>query len=51
MRRGFVTIIALLFLILVGMVLTFELQGYHQQMKTFDTLIQHYQTNDRSKKE
>ncbi|MFC6255092.1 hypothetical protein ACFP1H_10925 [Secundilactobacillus hailunensis] len=42
-RQGFVTILALLFLILLSGVLLFQLQGYQRQVEAYDILIHHYE--------
>lgn len=42
-RGGFVTILALFFLMLLSAVLIFQMQGYRRQIETYDTLIEHYQ--------
>lgn len=42
-RQGFVTILALLFLILLSGILLFQLQGYQRQVEAYDLLIQYYE--------
>lgn len=48
-RQGFVTILALLFLILLSGILLFQLQGYQHQVQAYHILIQHYEQQLRAK--
>ncbi|WP_203649156.1 hypothetical protein [Secundilactobacillus yichangensis] len=48
-RSGFVTILALLFLILLSGILLFQLQGYQRQVESYNVLIQHYEQKIRAK--
>ncbi|MCH5462606.1 hypothetical protein HC026_04595 [Lactobacillus sp. LC28-10] len=48
-RQGFVTIMALFFLILLSGILLFQLEGYHRQMEAYNVLIQHYEQKLRTK--
>lgn len=48
-RQGFVTILALFFLILLSGILLLQLAGYQHQIESYDILIQHYEQSLRSK--
>lgn len=50
-RKGFVTILALFFLLLLSAVLIFQLQSYRRQAQFYDTLISHYQSQLKNEKE
>ncbi|WP_179211648.1 hypothetical protein [Secundilactobacillus pentosiphilus] len=48
-RQGFVTIIALFFLILLSGILLFQLKGYQREVESYNVLIHYYEQKLRAK--